>query len=373
MIFMIEWLQNFSGLKSSGPNMERVELENLRKEMSKYKKKYAKEDEEMAVHSHSEDEEGEGDEDQDKVDQIIAAKKTQMQAKGQRSSVSAEVYGMFNKKEAFVPKIINKTPEQKDRIINKVTQSFLFNSLEDKELNTVIDAFEEKKFVTGDRVISQGETGDVLYLIEKGDLDCYKTFIKEEGDKHLKVYHPGEAFGELALLYNAPRAATIIAKNDCVLWALDRETFNNIVKDAAMKKREKYENVLKSVDILSTIDPYELSQICDALQVQKVKANDYIITQNETGDKFFIVEEGEAYATKVFQEGGEATVVKEYAKGSYFGELALIKNEPRAASVVAKTNCRLLTLDRMSFKRLLGPIETILKRNSDAYVKYIKN
>lgn len=54
MLFMIEWLQNFSGLKSIGPNMERIELENLRKEMAKYKKKYAKEDEEMAVHSESE-------------------------------------------------------------------------------------------------------------------------------------------------------------------------------------------------------------------------------------------------------------------------------------------------------------------------------
>lgn len=74
----------------------------------------------------------------------------------------------------------------------------------------------------------------MLYLIESGTLDCYKTFKKEEGQKHLKVYYPGEAFGELALLYNAPRAATIVAKTESILWSLDRETFNNIVKDAAM-------------------------------------------------------------------------------------------------------------------------------------------
>jgi cAMP-dependent protein kinase regulator len=60
-------------------------------------------------------------------------------------------------------------------------------------------------------------------------------FIKpgEEQPKHLKNYEPGDSFGELALLYNAPRAATIISKTDSDLWVLDRNTFNHIVKDAA--------------------------------------------------------------------------------------------------------------------------------------------
>jgi hypothetical protein len=53
VLFMIEWLQNFSGLKSNGPNMERTELETLRKEMSKYKKRYAAEDEEMEIKSNA--------------------------------------------------------------------------------------------------------------------------------------------------------------------------------------------------------------------------------------------------------------------------------------------------------------------------------
>jgi len=73
----------------------------------------------------------------------------------------------------------------------------------------------------------------------------------------LKIYKAGEAFGELALLYNAPRAATIIAKTQCTLFALDRETFNHIVKDAAAKKREKYESFLSRVEILVDMDTYE--------------------------------------------------------------------------------------------------------------------
>jgi cAMP-dependent protein kinase regulator len=73
----------------------------------------------------------------------------------------------------------------------------------------------------------------------------------------LKTYKPGESFGELALLYNAPRAANITAKTDAILFSLDRATFNAIVKDAASKKRERYENFLKQVELLADMEPYE--------------------------------------------------------------------------------------------------------------------
>lgn len=190
--------------------------------------------------------------------------------------------------------------------------------------------------------------------------------------KKVKSYSSGDSFGELALLYNAPRAATVIAKSECILWTVDRETFNNIVKEAAQKKREQYENFLKSVNILSTVEPYELSQISDALKSCIYSPNDYIIREGELGDIFYIIVEGEAEATKTLEPGKAPKVVKQYGKGEYFGELALLKGDPRAANVVAKTHLKAISLDRKSFKRLLGPIEDILKRNSEQYVKYVQ-
>ena len=94
-------------------------------------------------------------------------------------------------------------------------------------------------------MIRQGEDGSELFVVESGTLSCQKIFKGKSGAVFLKRYEPGEAFGELALLYNAPRAATIVADSDCVLWSLDRETFNHIVKDASRKRREKYESFLE--------------------------------------------------------------------------------------------------------------------------------
>ena len=128
---------------------------------------------------------------------------------------------------------------------------------------------EEKRFNKGENIITQGDKGDCLFFIESGNCECFIKFNKSTEPVMVKKYEPGDSFGELALLYNAPRAATIKAVSDEVItWMLDRETFNNIVKDSAQKKREKYENFLKNVEILSTIDPYELMQICDAIKTR---------------------------------------------------------------------------------------------------------
>lgn len=109
----------------------------------------------------------------------------------------------------------------------------MFNSLNPDELEIVLDAMVSVHKKANETIIKEGEDGDNLYVVEKGTLTCTKIFAGKTEPTFLKEYQPGEAFGELALLYNAPRAATITAKTDSELWALDRRTFNFIVKDSA--------------------------------------------------------------------------------------------------------------------------------------------
>ena len=388
--FMIDFLTKQGNYTTSGlTKEEKKELELLRITVKHYrdmeKHNLASSQAEMDIdiktpsisdNSYSEEEDNDvmDEKEEEKVNEKLSNIRKAQEGRA-RVSVSAEAYGLYNKKQSFVPKIIPKNEDQMNRIKGKIISSFIFSSLEKKDLEVVINAMEEKKFKLNENVITQGEDGDCLYIVETGILKCFKTFNPESTPKYLRDYESGDSFGELALLYNCPRAATIVCSSDeCILWSLDRETFNHIVKDAAQKKREKYENFLKNVDILSTIDSYELGQICDSLKDGIYKKDEYIIREGELGDVFYIIEEGKCIATKTLEPGKPETVINELKEGDYFGERALIRGEPRYANiVVASDTAKVISLDRPSFNRLLGPILDILKRNIDKYQVYCVN
>ena len=112
------------------------------------------------------------------------------------------------------------------------------------------------------------------------------------------------------------------------------------------------------------MEPYERSKLADAFTERTYKKDDLIIKEGDAGTELFLLQEGKCKATK-----GDQTVM-EYSVGDFFGERALLKGEPRAANVIADSDCTLVSMDRHSFKRLLGPIEPLLKRNFEVYEKY---
>lgn len=220
----------------------------------------------------------------------------------------------------------------------------------------------------GIKVITQGDVGDNFYIVETGQ---FAVHINEsgsvqpgpggEGNKVADI-GPGGSFGELALMYNAPRAATVVSTQDkSLLWALDRVTFKRILMDAAFQRRRMYEQFLQSVPLLHGLTEYERAKIADALETTSYEAGEHIIKEGDLGDRFFLLEEGEAQATK--GAGSSASVLTTYKPGDYFGELALLENKPRAASVVATSKAKVAWLGKEGFSRLLGPVEDRMRAN----------
>ena len=165
----------------------------------------------------------------------------------------------------------------------------MFSGLDEAEKLIVVDAMEEKKTFKNEVVIKEGDEGDCLFVVSSGTLSCTKVFKGNTEPTFLKRYEPSEAFGELALLYNAPRAATITSDDECVLYALDRATFNHIVKDAANNKREKYQQFLKTMPLLETMDDYERSQVSEAFKDIKFNQGECIIKEGDEGKELYFL------------------------------------------------------------------------------------
>jgi len=346
--FMLDWLEQKKVLEEdkllSPEEKERLVQEN--KALSESVNKVKSQVQEAAKMAADEPVEDDEEEEEDDVDDEPPPDFEKPQGNRARQSVSAEAYGDWNAKKAFVPPVVPKSDEQKERLKNCLIKSFLFANLETNDLGIVIGAMKEVNTTAGERVIKQGENGDFLFVIESGKLDC--LIKKDDTEICVKSCEAGDVFGELALLYNCPRAASVESKEACVLWQLDRDTFNHIVKEAAQKKRQRYDTFLAKVPLLASMDAYERSQLADALKVETFSAGQTIVTEGEIGQKFYIIEEGACAATKA------GTEVMSYTAGDYFGELALINNKPRAATVTAKEEAKLLSVDSRSFKRLIN-------------------
>jgi cAMP-dependent protein kinase regulator len=284
-----------------------------------------------------------------------------------RTSVSAESLAPASADDAnWKAPSFPKSQEQLSRLRSAVSHNFLFSHLDDEQSAQVLGALQERKIPAKDmRVIEQGDTGDYFYVVEQGTFDIYvsKTGKVESGPDGLgnkvATNGPGTSFGELALMYNAPRAATVISTEPGIVWQLDRVTFRRILMDSAFQRRRMYESFLEEVELFKTLEPYERSKIADALETRKYPAGSTIIKEGDVGDKFYILESGEAEA----QVRGVSGSVKNYKKGDYFGELALLEDKPRAATVLSKTEVKVATLGKDGFQRLLGPVESIMRRN----------
>jgi cAMP-dependent protein kinase regulator len=290
--------------------------------------------------------------------------------KPRRVSVSAESMDPAKlKQQKSQVTCIEKPPDVTEQLMKIVSKSPLLRTLDAEQSEMIVKAFTGPLVKQpGEDIIVQGEIGDVFYLIESGDVDVY---VAKKGQEPVKVhrYKPWDAFGELAIMYNAPRAATCRAASECKVWALDRVSFKVIVVAAAMEKREQYKGFLGGVPILESLTEMEIMTLADSLAEEKFEDGATICNQGDDGDFFYLVKEGTATCYQKDAEGKDQ-VVATLNPGHYFGEIALLTSKPRQATVKAQGPLKVLSIDKATFTRIMGPLDSILKRNMDQYTKY---
>jgi len=283
-----------------------------------------------------------------------------------RKGVLGEGYNPEEDEDDGPPTVHPKSEQQRALLGEAIRHILLFKSLEPEQINQVVDAMFQKHVTKGEFVIKQGDDGDNFYVIESGK---YRATVQGSGNaapKTVATYEGTGSFGELALMYNVPRAASVQAETDGSVWGVDRRTFRRIVVKNAYRRRQTYEALLDSVPMLKSLEKYERMNLADALTTKTYSAGQVIIRQGDAANGMYFVEEGEARVTRK-DERGEEREINHLKKGDYFGELALITKKPRAATVTAVGKMKAAFLDVDAFERLLGPCMNVMKRNVDEY------
>ncbi|CAK9027771.1 unnamed protein product [Durusdinium trenchii] len=215
------------------------------------------------------------------------------------------------------------------------------------------------------KLISEGDlNADYFYIVQSGSFNVFMgdtSMAEGKAAKPVTSIGPGGSFGELALLYFAPRAATVQAADDSKVWVIDRGNFKKIMAKSSDEREAEYLKYLEKVDILSPLKKEEKAALAKCLTEFTFVKGDIIFQQGDTGDAFYLLVDGTVELLKDDKAFQRQQGVPDKAK--WFGERALLKNEPRAATVkVVSTSVRTLMVDKQSFDMLLGPLEELKKR-----------
>ena len=272
----------------------------------------------------------------------------------------------------YVKKTIPKSDQVRNLIYHSIKRNMLFRTCSEEELQDIIDAFDTAHFKADSVVIQQGDAGDTFYVVEEGQLDIMVSIAdvnKDTGASSTREcqvgapYLPGSSFGELALMYGSPRAATIRAKTDCALWSLDRNAFKCITGSYKKKREGIILDTIRKVKIGDQVlgevlDSSAVDAMALATQSDEFRKGDVIIRQGETGDAFYIIESG---TIDVFISDQGTEPVARLTSGQFFGEKALLSEDVRQATCIAATDAKCLTLTREDFVQMLGNLQDLLK------------
>jgi len=302
-----------------------------------------------------------------------------------RGGVSAEVQMSLlegnqdaSQQEAFQ----EKSPEQRKQLRDIIRNSrdstlhMLFGGLSPEGLEKVVDAMFVKLVKNGETIIRVDDHGD-YFIVKSGSFEIFAYREIKQADENAEAEHAlvkvfeagaGFAFGEMALMHDAPRSRNITATQDSEVWCLGRAAFRQLVSRSHQDKFEEYVKFLQNCDIFSELSKEEIAALAEVFQEEDFDADEAILEQGERDDKMFILLKGKAFAC-IRGEQGEVEVMQ-YNGGDYFGEIALLTGEPRKASVYANGPVTCLFITSETFNRVLGPLKDFLMRNMSKYQKY---
>ncbi len=246
----------------------------------------------------------------------------------------------------------------------------LLSGLSGEELNAFMDSLELKEFSAQQTIYRQGEKGEFLYLIGKGTV-CLQTMLKS-GEKSVYChFHAGDFFGEYAFMSHLNHRNTAVTETDSSILMIERTTFEQWVA--------KYPQILDTVEdfyrqrvlawVLAVTPLFEgvplkiRKALAEKFNVRRFHHGDIIVEQGAKGDTFYLIRSGCVNVTTMNRVGDADRDVElaQLEAGSFFGEVSLLTNRVRTATVTADDDVELMELTREDFNMIAKHFPSVRK------------
>ncbi|XP_038181406.1 cGMP-dependent protein kinase 1 isoform X2 [Arvicola amphibius] len=286
--------------------------------------------------------------------------------RAQGISAEPQTYRSFHDlRQAF--RKFTKSERSKELIKEAILDNDFMKNLELSQIQEIVDCMYPVEYGKDSCIIKEGDVGSLVYVMEDGKVEVTKEGVK------LCTMGPGKVFGELAILYNCTRTATVKTLVNVKLWAIDRQCFQTIMMRTGLIKHTEYMEFLKSVPTFQSLPDEILSKLADVLEETHYENGEYIIRQGARGDTFFIISKGKVNVTREDSPSEDPVFLRTLGKGDWFGEKALQGEDVRTANVIAAEAVTCLVIDRDSFKHLIGGLDDVSNKayeDAEAKAKY---
>lgn len=247
-----------------------------------------------------------------------------------------------------------KTIQDRATIQAALSKHFIFTSLPEEYRLILINTMKFYRLAANELVFEQNQPAMHFFVLATGRLD---VVINGRSVNNIK---PGWGFGELALLHDTPRSATIKTLEPCALWAVDRISFRKMLKAVNAHNYEENKTFINSIGLFSALTNAQKEALLNALATHKFATGDKIVNEGDPGDLLYIIKDGVVSCTK----GG--VEIRRLAKGEFFGEQALLYGSTRTATVTAVGGeAKCLSIGRDDLVQVLGSqLQHIIYRNT---------
>lgn len=230
-----------------------------------------------------------------------------------------------------------KTDEEAQMILTALEENFVGNTLSMEDKQSIVRAMFPRNLPKDMEFIKQGHDGDFFYILQNGNCEVFVNGLK------VCEYHAsgtkGVAFGELALLYNCPRAATVKTTSECKLWLLGRDVFKHQTIRRNQEKQRQRDEFLSKCDLFKTLTKTEIAKVSDAMIEKTFQKGEVVIREGANDQQsmnFYLILSGTATALKTSIDSVEhstppltrkPSLIRSLSRSNCFEPLEKLKQE----------------------------------------------